>query len=776
MGEPEELVPDSGAVFTFGRTKFAENFPSKFWFKNDVPVYLSCGDEHTALITTLKPEKVKFAACGRNHTLISTERGSVYATGGNNEGQLGLGDTEERHAFQLISFFTSQHKIKQLSAGANISAALTGQLYTFGEPEFGKLGLTSKQLINHRTPQLVIGISEKVIQVACGGEHTVVLTEKAVYTFGLGQFGQLGLGVFVFEASEPRVLELVNGQKISHISCGENHTALITGLASFPPLMVACGGCHMLVFAVPRLNVAEDRLNVAEEIDIDETNDSFLPPLVSLPLGSLTSGSKLQRTISARVRRRDKSWENLGKTTDILNMTHVMSLNSDDKTLKLSPVQKQKKQERIKLEKHAAQTGNDNNNEYESEEISKRMKERRAQKQLLAKEMFMDIEKDNDREHSQNDSEEEEIFFGNETELTEMTGLEDTRKLEKNICKPFPYFKVLGNVERKREIKENKHLVKDKRDKQFVIFDNERESLEQDHHMEGDRFEQPESLGFRSGKEEDCELENMHVRYNRDFGQENEEATENRIPKFMAKFNFKCGHLSKIPEEQEEAKDSEEGEIEKEEIEVNEKILGEREKEKARKLSDDRTDKGQVSGGKKKSEEEAENVPEGRSDGICKGIDSGAEQRLSEEREEEEEGKEEDEEQGVAFREMESLGKGEKDLEKKKEWEKKDEDEWEKKDEDEWEKKQEEGHQEKGQEGQGERGDAKRLSKSKGSVKYDKERASPKWFITNTEGKRKEHEIQRSKMPVHSKQLLENGPPGSKKFWNNVLPHYLELK
>lgn len=51
-----------------------------------------------------------------------------------------------------------------------------GELYTFGEPESGKLGLPSKLLINHRIPQLVPGIPEKVIQVACGGGHTVVLT------------------------------------------------------------------------------------------------------------------------------------------------------------------------------------------------------------------------------------------------------------------------------------------------------------------------------------------------------------------------------------------------------------------------------------------------------------------------------------------------------------------------------------------------------------------------------------------------------------------------
>ncbi|XP_045053876.2 X-linked retinitis pigmentosa GTPase regulator isoform X5 [Desmodus rotundus] len=526
MGEPEEEVPDSGAVFTFGKSKFADNMPSKFWFKNDIPTYLACGDEHTAVITgnnklymfgsnnwgqlglgsnstvckptcvkALKPEKVKLAACGRNHTLVSTEEGQIYAVGGNNEGQLGLGDTEDRDTFHLIKFFTSQHQLKQLSAGSNTSAALTedgklfvwgensegqiglnnvsnvcvprqvtfgkpiawiscgyyhsafvtmdGELYTFGEPECGKLGLPQELLVNHRVPQLVTGIPEKVLQVACGGGHTVVLTEKAVYTFGLGQFGQLGLGTFVFEAAEPQIIESVNGQKITSISCGENHTALITdvgymytfgdgrygklglGVENFtnhfdPTLcphflrfrvrLVACGGCHMIVFATPQ--------HGAEKFAFEEETDPCTSGAISVPISNVTSGNLLHSTLSARVRRREREkspdslqmtqtlppvkgtvgpsaflplssvpfcasttnltaemvtkregplkymepdnfqdkmtrgkdtdsssstdTESLGETTDVLNMTHMMSLNSNEKSLKLSPIQKRK--------------------------------------------------------------------------------------------------------------------------------------------------------------------------------------------------------------------------------------------------------------------------------------------------------------------------------------------------------------------------------------------------------------------------------------------------
>ncbi|XP_054328066.1 X-linked retinitis pigmentosa GTPase regulator isoform X17 [Pongo pygmaeus] len=475
MREPEELMPDSGAVFTFGKSKFTENNPGKFWFKNDVPVHVSCGDEHSAVVTgnnklymfgsnnwgqlglgsksavskptcvkALKPEKVKLAACGRNHTLVSTEGGNVYATGGNNEGQLGLGDTEERNTFHVISFFTSEHKIKQLSAGSNTSAALTedgrlfmwgdnsegqiglknvtnvcvpqqvtigkpvswiscgyyhsafvttdGELYVFGEPENGKLGLPSQLLGNHRTPQLVSEIPEKVIQVACGGEHTVVLTENAVYTFGLGQFGQLGLGTFLFETSEPKVIENIRDQTISHISCGENHTALITdiglmytfgdgrhgklglGLENFTNHFIPTLCSNFLRFIV-KLEKSPDSFSMKRTLPPIEGTlglSACFPPSSVFPR---CSESKLQESVLSeqdlmqpeepdylldemtKEAEIDNSStvESLGETTDILNMTHVMSLNSNEKSLKLSPVQKQKdhefsKTEELKLE------------------------------------------------------------------------------------------------------------------------------------------------------------------------------------------------------------------------------------------------------------------------------------------------------------------------------------------------------------------------------------------------------------------------------------------
>ncbi|XP_051531209.1 X-linked retinitis pigmentosa GTPase regulator-like [Myxocyprinus asiaticus] len=511
-GETEDEIPNTGAVFTFGKSKFADNAPSKFWLKNDVPLRISCGDEHTALVTEngklfmfgsnnwgqlglgtkttmnkptrvkdLQSERVKLAACGRTHTLVYTYRGNLYASGGNNEGQLGLGDCDDRTSFHLVDFFSKDGQIKMLAAGSNTSAALTqngrlymwgdnsegqiglgkennaltphevsvgkrvswvscgyyhsafvtvdGDLFTFGERDSGKLGLSNETLANHKVPQQVTGISDRVVQVACGGGHTVALTEHALYSFGLGQFGQLGHGTFIFESRLPRVVEHFRRGRVKHVECGENHTAVITdsgllytfgdgrhgklGLGEenftnqFKPTLcprflnyhvqsVTCGGCHMLVLAKPRAEGSEDLI-----LEEDDVTEDYLEKSYTELLGDTHSQTTLNRSLSARVRRRERerspdqsgpmfrtlptlsgnqfsaslpvsnqTWhshsdrpvpgkretslnersstednesvKDLGETTDLLNLTHVMKMDPLDKTLTLSPMQKDK--------------------------------------------------------------------------------------------------------------------------------------------------------------------------------------------------------------------------------------------------------------------------------------------------------------------------------------------------------------------------------------------------------------------------------------------------
>ncbi|XP_073523393.1 X-linked retinitis pigmentosa GTPase regulator-like isoform X2 [Phyllobates terribilis] len=334
--EEEQPVPDSGAIFTFGKSKFADNCPSKFWLKNDKPAFIACGDEHTALVTG----NGKLYVFGSNingqlgigsgnvitkPTCVKAD-GKLYMWGENSEGQLGLGNEKNICTPHQID---AGKPISWISCGYYHSAFVTqeGELYTFGEPENGKLGLNAEKLENHKKPQRVPGISSKVKMVSCGGGHTVAVTDKEVYTFGLGQFGQLGHGTDIFETNSPKVIDTLKQQKIRYVACGENHTAVITdkgllytfgdgrygklGLGEenftnqFSPTLcknflqftiqsVACGGCHMLVFAVPRPKESELVIS-------DELKENYLTVN-----GDGERSTSLQRSPSARIRRREK--------------------------------------------------------------------------------------------------------------------------------------------------------------------------------------------------------------------------------------------------------------------------------------------------------------------------------------------------------------------------------------------------------------------------------------------------------------------------------------
>uniref|UniRef100_A0A674ETB3 RCC1-like domain-containing protein n=1 Tax=Salmo trutta TaxID=8032 RepID=A0A674ETB3_SALTR len=265
----------SGAVFTFGKSKFADNIPSKFGLKNDVPLKIACGDEHTALITengklfmfgsnnwgqlglgsktmVNKPtcvkggskfQNVRLAACGRNHTIVYTSRGSVYSTGGNNEGQLGLADCEERTAFQLVDFFSSHGPIKMLAAGSNTSAALTESmtLFMWGDNTEGQIGL-GKESSALTSQEVTVGRP-----VSCGYYHSAFVTgsypivsehvgisfvtvDGGLYAFGERDSGKLGLATGQLDGH--RVPQLVKGitDQVTQVACGANGQLTLTRL------------------------------------------------------------------------------------------------------------------------------------------------------------------------------------------------------------------------------------------------------------------------------------------------------------------------------------------------------------------------------------------------------------------------------------------------------------------------------------------------------------------------------------------------------------------
>ena len=122
--------------------------------------------------------RVKMAACGKDHTLVLTEVGRMWAFGCGFYGQLGTGDEDDR-----------------------------------------------------TTPAQVVGLRGVTITfVAAGSWHSVAVSAGGgTFTWGRGNFGRLGHGV-ADDEMEPRQVEAgrFGGDRVVHAAAGGKHTAVVT--------------------------------------------------------------------------------------------------------------------------------------------------------------------------------------------------------------------------------------------------------------------------------------------------------------------------------------------------------------------------------------------------------------------------------------------------------------------------------------------------------------------------------------------------------------------
>ncbi|KZC03772.1 X-linked retinitis pigmentosa GTPase regulator, partial [Dufourea novaeangliae] len=403
---------ETGAVFTIGRSRFADNIASHFFIRKDSVISITCGDEHSAVICQtgrlfifgsndwgqlglghknhiskpscvkiLKPEKVTHVACGRAHTLICTGAQKVFACGSDQEGQLGRGTSAvgdsasspvlvydtgltgpkivelaagSHHSLALTSDGgvlawgsnlegqlglpdvsglmnkpTKVHipePVKQISAGYYHSSFLTesGLVYVCGESESGKLGIDAKFSKQLAPKQMQLPVP--AVHVACGGHHTVIFADNgSLYCTGSNSTGQLGLGTNVTELFTPKLLPrgALQNETVKQIACGESHTAIVTesgklftcgdgrygklGLEenennvhelTFAPRYkelivsnVACGGCHTILVGRRReSNNATDKEKELIQTEHVQKRTS-LPPL-KVPLTRLQNDAR----------------------------------------------------------------------------------------------------------------------------------------------------------------------------------------------------------------------------------------------------------------------------------------------------------------------------------------------------------------------------------------------------------------------------------------------------------------------------------------------------
>jgi alpha-tubulin suppressor-like RCC1 family protein len=94
-------------------------------------------------VSLLNDKNITALSAGQFHSLALSNDGKVYAAGDNDYGQLGLGDNTDRNTFNKVTLLLSDKNITAISAGYDHSLALSngGKIYATGRNDGGRLGL-----------------------------------------------------------------------------------------------------------------------------------------------------------------------------------------------------------------------------------------------------------------------------------------------------------------------------------------------------------------------------------------------------------------------------------------------------------------------------------------------------------------------------------------------------------------------------------------------------------------------------------------------------------
>ncbi|XP_061887279.1 probable E3 ubiquitin-protein ligase HERC1 isoform X3 [Entelurus aequoreus] len=213
-------------------------------------------------------KKVSSSKGSDGHTLAITMEGEVFSWGDGEYGKLGHGNSATQKYPKIIQGPLIGKVVVCVSAGYRHSAAVTndGELYTWGEGDFGRLGHSDSQSRN--TPTLVKDISG-VGQVACGSSHTIAVAQdgRTAWSFGGGDNGKLGHGD-TNRVYRPKVIEALHGFIIRKVCAGSQSSLALTSAGQvFAWGCGSCLGCGSSETTSLRPRFIED-LSITKVIDI----------------------------------------------------------------------------------------------------------------------------------------------------------------------------------------------------------------------------------------------------------------------------------------------------------------------------------------------------------------------------------------------------------------------------------------------------------------------------------------------------------------------------
>ena len=241
---------DAGQLGTGTKTTF-NNVPQKIL---DIPpvISVSCGYAHTLIITNddnlwscggnnlgqlclgdkeshLKPQKTSFSnitkiSTGNIHSLFQNNKGEIFACGFNQHGQCGLGHFNSPQ-IKPIPIPNLPSNIVQFICGSHHSLFLDseGNVYSVGNNNNGQLGICHniKQNVLRKIPNI-----PPIKTISCAGASCYLIDlEGNLWSFGDNTFGQLGHGDKTNKTSPKVINALKDIQQVSYGSAGVHFIA-----------------------------------------------------------------------------------------------------------------------------------------------------------------------------------------------------------------------------------------------------------------------------------------------------------------------------------------------------------------------------------------------------------------------------------------------------------------------------------------------------------------------------------------------------------------------
>lgn len=122
-------------------------------------------------------------------------------------------------------------KKEKLSEAAVSEDKETGRVLTLGQGDVGQLGL-SEDILERKKPALVKGLDGmNIVQVECGGMHTVALTDDGkVYTWGCNDEGGLGRVTSSSDGDEfsAGIVKDMENVNVVMVCAGDSHTMALS--------------------------------------------------------------------------------------------------------------------------------------------------------------------------------------------------------------------------------------------------------------------------------------------------------------------------------------------------------------------------------------------------------------------------------------------------------------------------------------------------------------------------------------------------------------------